>query len=156
MRSNQWRSTPARSFAVRAAQEGRARAAAAIALRVSSVPMFGMWPNAVAVAGLCTVSVAPFAADAQRPSMKHCSRNSRGSFSFIRGEFNLRVDRQDRYCVQAQAGRFARDMNHKRLGKESSQVLDCGILQRSKMAVTPMPPAVQMEIKPRLALFSSR
>src|ERR1700690_1227435 len=107
MRSNQRRSTLARSFAVRAAQEGRARAAAAIALRVSSVPMFGMWPNAAAVAGLCTVSVTPLAADAQRPSMKQCSRNSRGSFSFIRAEFNLRVGGQNRDCATAGGALYA-------------------------------------------------
>src|ERR1700683_78225 len=84
MRSNQRRNKPDRSFAVRAAQAGRARAAAAIARRVSAVPMFGMRPKTSAVAGLCTTTVPPLSADSQRPSMKHCCRNSRGSLNFIR------------------------------------------------------------------------
>src|ERR1022692_239135 len=108
MRSNQRRRTIERSFAVRAAQDGSARAAAAIALRVSSEPMFGMWPNAAAVAGLWTASVAPLAADAQRPSMKHCSRNSSGSFRFIGVEFNLGVCQENRDGASASLALCAR------------------------------------------------
>src|SRR5450755_681072 len=124
MRSNQRRRTIDRSFAVRAAQDGSARAAAAIAPRVSSVPMFGMWPNAAAVAGLYTASVAPLAADAQRPSMKHCSRNSSGSFSFIGAEFNLHVCQENRDCAQARVRRSAQEMDDKRLGEGSPQFSD--------------------------------
>src|ERR1700736_2309229 len=83
MRSNQRRKSPARSLAVRAAQGGSAAAAAAIARRVSPVPMLGPAPSVAAVAGLCTGSVPPPSAPTQLPSMKHCSLNNRGSWSFM-------------------------------------------------------------------------
>src|SRR5712672_1583424 len=83
MRSNQRRMSPARSLAVRAAQGGSAAAAAAIARRVSPVPMLGTAPSFAAVAGFCTGSVPPPSAPTQLPSMKPCSLNNRGSWSFI-------------------------------------------------------------------------
>src|ERR1700692_3592658 len=83
MRSNQRRMRTARSLAVRAAQGGSAAAAAAIARRVSPVPMLGTPPSVAAVAGLCTGSVPPPSAPTQLPSMKHCSLNNRGSWSFM-------------------------------------------------------------------------
>jgi hypothetical protein len=87
------------SLAVRAAHDGSAVAAAAIARRVSSVPMFGITPNIAAVAGLCTGSVPPLSAPTQLPSMKPRSRNKRGSWSFMFGSISTYVIPQKLYAA---------------------------------------------------------
>ena len=73
----------ARSLAVRAAQAGSAAAAAAIARRDSAAPMFGIESEFLGGGGIVHVQVPPLSAAAQPPSMKHSSRSSEGSLSFM-------------------------------------------------------------------------
>ncbi len=67
MRSCQRRSTIERSFAVFAAQAGKAACAAATAFSVDAASKAGTVPSDAPVAGLCTGNVAPPGASSQAP-----------------------------------------------------------------------------------------
>ena len=144
-------------MAVRAAHAGSARAAAAMARRASPAPIFGIAPSCSEVAGLCTGKVPPSirglpaAVDETLLAEKLWIFQLKGCRARPSGCAALEGMCHGESWIKSWVGL--------RGYPRSPNALNTALvatLQRSRIAVTPMPPAVHTEMRPRFALFSSR